>query len=195
LVRIGVTGHRFLAELDKITLALDVVMLQIEHSYAGQSLAIISPLAEGGDRIVVHRVLKEPGANLVVALPLPLNDYLTDFETQESHKEFQDLLSRASEVIQLPPAATRNEAYDAVGKYVLDHCDVLIAIWDGQGAQGQGGTGGIVVEARLRRLPVAWIHAGNRQPGNNIPTSLGDEQGNVSFERFPYHSSRESSAQ
>jgi hypothetical protein len=58
-------------------------------------------------------------------------------------------------------------------------------VWDGQGAQGQGGTGGIVAEARKCGLPIAWVHAGNRRPGTLEPTSLGAEQGEVSFERFP----------
>jgi predicted flavoprotein YhiN len=79
----------------------------------------------------------------------------------------------------------RDQAYAAVGRYVLEHCDVLIAIWDGQSAQGLGGTGDIVAQARQRGLPMAWIHAGNHRPGTEEPTTLGEEQGKVSLERFP----------
>ena len=71
---------------------------------------------------------------------------------------------------------------------MLARADVLVAIWDGQGAQGLGGTGGIVAEARERGLPLAWVHAGNRRPGTAEATSLGDEQGEVTFERFPRRS-------
>jgi hypothetical protein len=73
---------------------------------------------------------------------------------------------------------------ESAGLYVLVHCDVLLAVWDGRGAQGRGGTGGIVAEARRRGLPLAWVHAGNRVLGTARPTSLGAEQGRVSFERF-----------
>jgi hypothetical protein len=59
---------------------------------------------------------------------------------------------------------------------------VLIAIWDGKTAQGQGGTGAIMARARQRGLPIAWVHAGNRKPGTQEPTSLGAEQGMVTFE-------------
>ncbi len=62
---------------------------------------------------------------------------------------------------------------------------MLLAVWDGQPPQGAGGTGWVVSEARRRGLPLAWVHAGNRQPGSEQPVSLGDEQGTVTFERFP----------
>ena len=61
---------------------------------------------------------------------------------------------------------------------------MLIALWDGQAAQGQGGTGEIVAEARQLALPIAWVHCGNRKPGTQEPLSLGAEQGLVTFERF-----------
>lgn len=67
---------------------------------------------------------------------------------------------------------------------MLDHCDVLVTIWDGQELQGQGGTGGTVTAARRRGLPIAWVHAGNRKPGTEEPTSLGEEQGTVTFENL-----------
>ena len=76
-------------------------------------------------------------------------------------------------------------AYEHAGLVMLDRCEVLVAIWDGMHAQGQGGTGGLVAEARRRAMPVAWVHAGNRRTGTVEPTSLGDQQGAVSFERLP----------
>jgi hypothetical protein len=88
-------------------------------------------------------------------------------------------------VVELPPAPSREAAYEAGGRFVLEHCHALIAVWDGQGAQGQGGSGEIVAEARSLGLPIAWVHAGNRKPGTEEPTSLGEEQGNVTFEGFP----------
>jgi hypothetical protein len=183
-VRIGVTGHRIVAEADKVMAGVDTALQRIERTFADGVLTVVSPLAEGADRLVVQRVLQRPQARLIAALPLPRTEYAKDFETTESLNEFRRLLNRADEVIELPAAPTRNEAYEAVGLYVLDHCDVLVAVWDGQGAQGQGGTGGIVALARARGRPIAWVHAGNRQPGTMEPTSLGAEQGTVTFENF-----------
>lgn len=182
MIAIGVTGHRILTELEKINAGVDEALCRIEQAFPRQPLTVISSLAEGADRLVVRQVLARPKARLVVPLPLPKSDYLTDFESAESKEEFLSLLDQADEVIELPSAPTRNEAYEAAGNYVLDHCDVLLTIWDGQGAQGQGGTGAIVARARQSRLPIAWIHAGNRKPGTQEPTSLGAEQGTVTFE-------------
>jgi hypothetical protein len=184
MVAIGVSGHRILTEIDKVTAGIDEALRHIERAFPGQSLTVISALAEGGDRLVAERVLARPQARLVVPLPLPADDYMNDCASAESKTEFRGLLDRADQVVGLSPAPTREAAYEAAGDYVLDHCDVLIAIWDGQGSQGQGGTAEIVARARVRGLPIAWVHAGNRKPGTTEPTSLGDEQGAVTFENF-----------
>lgn len=185
MVAIGVTGHRFLDEVDKIATGVDEALRRIEEAFPGEPLTVISPLAEGADRLVAQRILTRRQARLVVPLPLPQSDYMADFGSPESKKLFLSLLDRADEVIELPPVPTRNQAYEAVGHYVLDHCEVLIAIWDRQEAQGQGGTAEIVAQARQSGRPLAWIHAANRRPGDQEPTTLGEAQGTVSFERFP----------
>lgn len=193
MIAIGVTGHRFLADVDKIAAGVDEALQRIEQAFPGQPLTVISPLAEGADRLVVHRVLASSRARLIVPLPLPQSDYMADFESAESKEEFLSLLAQADEVIVLPLAPTRDQAYEAVGRYVLDRCDVVIAIWDGQSAQGRGGTGDIVAQVRQRGLPLTWVHAGNRRPGTEEPITLGKEQGKVSFERFPDQTSLPSS--
>lgn len=184
MLTIGVTGHRILTEVGRIERGLGRALRRIEQAFPGRPLTVLSALAEGADRLVVRQVLARPGARLVVPLPLPKTDYLTDFASPESKQEFERLLGQASGVIDLPPAPSRDAAYEAAGRYVLDHSDVVLAIWDGQGAQGRGGTGAIVAAARQRGLPIAWVHAGNRRPGTLEPTSLGPEQGKVTFEAF-----------
>ena len=181
---IGVTGHRILAAVDKINAGIDAGLIRIAQAFAGRRLVAVSPLAEGADRLVATRVLARRGGRLIAPLPLAQDDYMQDFATGESKAEFMRLVRQAEQVVLLDAKPTRNEAYEAVGLYVLDHCDVLIAIWDGQGAQGQGGTGDIVARARARGLPLVWVHAGNRKPGTTEPTTLGDEQGMVTYERL-----------
>jgi hypothetical protein len=185
MIKIGVTGHRLLTDVKKIETGIAEALRVIEHIFPGERLAVISALAEGADRLVVHQVLSRAHSRLIVPLPLPEAEYLNDFATAESKQKFFTLFNRAEEVIELSPAPSREESYEASGKYILNHCDVLITVWDGQGAQGLGGTGGIVAEARRRNRPIAWIHAGNRQPGTETPTTLGEEQGKVTFENFP----------
>jgi hypothetical protein len=117
-------------------------------------------------------------------LPLEKYDYLSDFKTSESKDEFLRLLAGADKVVELLAQAERDQAYDAAGTFICEQADVLIAVWDGQDGQGQGGTATVVAKAREIGLPIAWVHAGNRKPSTLKPTSLGNEQGSVSYENF-----------
>jgi len=184
-VALGITGHRILAEMDKIMTGVERAVRRIRKTYPDSSFRILSSLAEGADRILAKRLLLIPGAILWVALPLPEGEYLMDFETHESKREFLQLLGKAERVIQMPVKEKREECYMAAGKYVLENSDCLLTIWDGRHAQGMAGTGEIITLARDRDLPLAWIHAGNRIPGTETPTSLGSEQGKVTFEHLP----------
>ena len=53
-----------------------------------------------------------------------------------------------------------NRAYESVGRFVVRHSDLLIAIWDGDHeGGGRGGTAEIVRYAASVGVPVCWIHA------------------------------------
>lgn len=202
-LRVGVTGHRFLAEIDKVDAGIDEALRGIATAFPQRPLLVVSSLAEGADRVVARRILDRcPDARLLVPLPIPKREYLEDFPSAASREEFESLLARATCVVESQAQASgehrgptrgdhdwiadegRHESYQAAGIFVLDHCDALIAIWDGRRGQGQGGTAGVVALARKRGMPLAWIRAGNRKPGTNEPTSLADEQGKVVLERF-----------
>jgi len=180
---IAVAGHRFLAEVDKVRAGVEVALDRIAAAWPGEPLVAASALAEGADRLVAEQVLARPASRLVVVLPLPRADYRTDFGTAASQRAFFDLLARADEVVELPgdAAAPRAAAYAAGGRAVVERADVLLAVWDGREAQGHGGTAYVVALARRHGLPLAWVHAGNRKPGTDEPTSLGAEQGIVTF--------------
>ncbi len=109
------TGHRAVADVKRVLAGIDEALDRIEHASARRLLLVISPLAEGADCLVAERVLARPGGRLVVPLPLPQEDYLTDFTTDASRRKFLELLARAERIIHLPPAATREAAYEAAG--------------------------------------------------------------------------------
>jgi hypothetical protein len=183
-LRIGVTGHRVLAKVERVTAGIEKALAHIEASHPGRPLVVVSSLAEGADRLVVEAVLRRPIAWLEAVLPLPKSNYVKDFATPESREAFAGLIARAAVVTELPARATNDEAYAAANNRLLEGLDVLVAVWNGKGAQGKGGTGEVVARARARRLPLAWVHAGNRKPGTMIPTSLGAEQGTVTYENL-----------
>lgn len=160
---IGVTGHRTLDADSEVSDAIHSVVERIQQMLPSMQnttiiLSVLSPLAEGADRLVARDVLKTPGSTLEIVLPLPKDDYVQDFETGESISEFEELLSKATNVKELQTGYRRPKVYEQVGHYIVDQCDVLIAIWDGKSAEGPGGTGDIVAYARETKCPMFWIN-------------------------------------
>jgi hypothetical protein len=121
---------------------------------------------------------------LIVPLPLPRDDYMKDFGSDESKRQFLALLERAEAVVQLPPQPSRTASYRAAGIYVLDHCDVLIAVWDGNPGRGASGTAEIVAEARHRKLPTVWVHVGTSAPEGPGAVSFAGGAGTITTENF-----------
>jgi hypothetical protein len=181
---VGVTGHRILAEHGKLVESIRVALDRVRQLNPSAPLTILSALAEGADRLVAREALKPNEDRLVAVLPLARDDYARDFHSDKSRAEFHELLAEAADVIELPGNETREGAYEDVGNYVVDHSHALLAIWDGNSAQGRGGTANVVARARSSGLPVAWIKAGNCVPGSLNPTSLGADQGKLTFENF-----------
>ena len=184
MVKIGVTGHRFLKETNKIIKGVDEALKMVEKKF-GTPFIVVSSLGEGADCLVVHRAqsMREE-TKLIALLPLRMEDYMEDFSSLVSKVDFINLLETADQLFELDKGDSRTQRYFLAGKQILDQCDVLIAVWDGQKSQGEGGTAEIVALARERGLPLAWIHAGNRLAGTKKPTSLGESQGKVTYERF-----------
>jgi hypothetical protein len=172
LLRIGVTGHRKIAESEELVEAVnDAIDLAISCSRYGPAgrrkrlklaalqwrqrkpaepkLAVVSALAEGADRLVAREVLNR-GGNLVCVLPVAEGDvglYRQDFESAESRQEFDELRERARQEIApteriLPDQ--REDGYLWAGKAVVANSDVIIAIWDGQAPRGVGGTADLI---------------------------------------------------
>jgi hypothetical protein len=183
-VVVGVTGHRFLVDEDAVSAGVEVALGRIQQTFRAASLTVISPLASGADQLVARRVLMRPESRLVVPLPLPLSSYLEDL-APASLEAFQELFGQAADRFVLPATRTRDEAYEAAGRYVVEHSQVLIAVWDGQPARGRGGTASTVARARQCGLPMAWIWARNQAPGTRPAPLAGEHEHQVQFERFP----------
>jgi hypothetical protein len=161
-IRVGVTAHRTLEHPERLVPLIDEVIARVRakvpaHPDTEMLLVAVSPLAEGADRLVARQVLETPGGRLEVPLPLPVSDYEQDFAGVGSVEEFRSLVGRAHLVVPAPPSRSRDDAYQQVGSYVVDRCDVLVAIWDGQEARGSGGTAEIVQRARDTGTPLLWI--------------------------------------
>jgi hypothetical protein len=145
---------------------------------------VVSPLAKGADRLVAKAVLamtaNGPAAQatqpprLEVILPLPVDEYRHDFDTDDDLREFNELFTpvfHANAVTTLNPnfiaqshtdsSEARKAAYESVGRAVVDGCEILIAMWNGKLAQGRGGTADIVRYAVDAGRLVLWIDSEN----------------------------------
>ena len=162
---IGITGHRDLREEDRERLADQIrkIFADLQNRYPATPLFLLSPLAEGADRLAAHVAL-EMGMHLAVPLPMSRDEYEHDFATPESRSEFDTLLKQAERSFDLCSGAAnpeaikpktkegRNQLYAQVGAYIARHSQILIALWDGVDSQEQGGTAN-VVRFKLQGVP------------------------------------------
>lgn len=163
---IGVTGHRKIENPALLGASLQTSLEKIRQMVPALKstpliFSVLSPLAEGADRLLAREILKIPGSMLEVVLPFKKEDYLQDFVTDSSRKEFEELLALAKSVTTFASEANRPAAYEQVGRYIVEQCDVLIAVWDGKPSAGRGGTQEIVAYARDNQCPLVWINPEN----------------------------------
>jgi hypothetical protein len=172
---VGVTGHRTFddaatvrAQLDAVFSAIGAALATLRSatpSAAPVTLRIISPLAEGADRLAAEAGLAT-GASLHCPLPFERAEYAKDFAEPASKDAFDQLLSKAERVLELDGAPERRDlAYLAAGQVVVGYSDVLVAVWDGEPSRGRGGTAEIIAEALKESLIVIAVDpAGVRPP-------------------------------
>ncbi|MGH7049268.1 MAG: hypothetical protein ACREE5_01295 [Acetobacteraceae bacterium] len=135
-------------------------------------LRLISPLAEGADRIAAEAAL-EVGFRLEAPMPFAEQEYEKTFapDPPPGFPPFRSLLSRAlterAEPASLALDGSREQdpeaGYRAVGRFVVRHSDLLIAIWDGKDGK-PGGTAEIVRYAAHGEVPIWWIETSGLQP-------------------------------
>lgn len=135
---IGVTGHRAIREEDMPALkqAVKGELEKLQAGYPDSPFVMLSSLAEGGDLLCAD-ISEELNIPLLAALPMPREKYEKDFNP--SAKERLDFhCGRADEVFVVPWTETvpdggvdRNFLFRQAGIYVVSHCHILLALWDG----------------------------------------------------------------
>ena len=138
-MKIGITGHRNLpnpTSWDWVDSQLKRELSQIANPTG------VSCLAEGADQVLAQLVL-ELGGSLIAVIPYS-KDFDQSFDTSEGRDGYLALRNQAIEVKVLPDKPDKEDSYLEAGLMVVDLCDVLFAVWDGQPAKGKGGTGDVV---------------------------------------------------
>jgi hypothetical protein len=149
---IGITGHRDIPLEDVVVLkaVIKSKLLYLQATFKETPLLVLSGLAEGADRLIVE-VAHEIGIAFAAILPLPSEDYATDFEDTSAKQEFYKWLDKATWIEtlsqQTPEGAIkypRNTCYEKLGFYLTQKVHVLFALWDGIQQEKTGGTSQVV---------------------------------------------------
>ena len=176
-ILVAVSGHRVLPNKAGVMHGIREALNRILQCWDADRLCVLTSLADGADRLAVRAASEAGPSRYIAVLPMDADEYCRDF-SGESSKEFSTLLGNADSVEVLQSRHSREEAYFQAGAVLLEACDVLLAVWDGEEARGRGGTGDIVQLARQQERPVAWVFAPRSDQFN-------DETGRIRFERFP----------
>jgi hypothetical protein len=184
--RVGIVGHRpnrlqaadpeRLRETirDVLSIVKDTVLAfgaadTTLFSGATPILRVVSPLAEGGDRLTAEQAL-ELGYSLCCPMPFPQDEFEKDFDPERAQEpdslaRFHALLDRARSTTGLTVFELDGQrdktgtAYGACGRVVLRQSDVLIVLWDGENLGKSGGTEQTLAETVPAGVPAVWIHA------------------------------------
>ena len=154
---VGVTGHRDLVpeQIPEIRLRVRSFLVALQERFADRHVLVMSPLAEGADRLVAQEALKL-GLKIAVPLPMPRDLYVTDFPSEASRREFDELCSRAEAVYELPVirgnaaedlaryGPERDLQYAQLGVFLCAHSHIVLALWDGKLTTDVGGTAQVV---------------------------------------------------
>jgi hypothetical protein len=166
----GVSGHRDVRREDSAELErrIQIVFDRFRLAHPNASFELLSPLAEGADRMAAEVALRS-GIRLVVPMPMAQGEYERDFITPESLDEFRRLLGASDSHFEVRDTKAesdlRSEKYAGVGDYIARRSHVLILLWDGQDNEKVGGT------AWVKKRREHWIEVS--KTGGNSPPLFG----------------------
>ena len=122
-MRIAVTGHRpkrLKGQQKEVKKWLSEQLNKYECTEA------ISGMAQGADQIFAQAAI-EKNIPLICCYPYRKNFF---------HQEEQKILNKAEDIKFISEAYTGNRVYWFRDKYMVDNCDLLLAVWDGIKAGG-----------------------------------------------------------
>lgn len=152
MTSLGVTGHQTIPPEAR---ELVVGAIRDILSEADPPLSAVTSLAAGADQLFATEFLRTGGHLQVI---VPSRRYEQTFTTDEDLALFRSLLAAAQVVTRLDYEEPSEEAFLAAGKIVVDNCERLIAVWDGEPARGLGGTADVVRYAREagKAVSIVW---------------------------------------
>jgi hypothetical protein len=145
---LAITGHRDILpkDVEALTNKISHIITTLKKKYKYTPITFLSPLADGADRIGAEVAIQN-GCELIVPLPMPIEEYKKDFD-KISKAQFDRLLKQASQSFVIPchQSENRDNYYIAIGDFISTHAHILIALWDGVESNKPGGTGYVVAK-------------------------------------------------
>ena len=170
IYRIGISGHRDLKSdnIAQYQRQIEKFLEEQKQSYYDKEIRVVSPLADGADRLMV-KAAQNTGLEYEVYLPMPKELYVMDFDTT-SLPEFEQMLEGAK-IIQTTPFCPgcnlqnisfygiwRDRQYQYMGFTLVDKTDKMLFLFDGDSDTLKiGGTADILAYAREQNKPLEVI--------------------------------------
>lgn len=169
----GVSGHRdlLISDVPQLRKQLFQIFARFRAAYPDTPFRLLTPLAEGADRLTAEVALASE-IDLLVPLPMKQQEYERDFMTARSLAEFRALLKMAKSHWEISIATDRNiksrtRQYAEVGDFIARHSHVLILLWDGGDNREVGGT------AWVKKRREHWTHVASNPFRGIVPLTYG----------------------
>lgn len=155
-MKIGVSGHQNLGdEATQQFVQEQIRSLLLAYRERTSDIVLYSALAMGADQLFVRTAL---ALQIPVEIVLPCANYESIFPTDSAREEYLRLLSACQACHRLPHQECSDDAYLALGQWIVDHSDLMILAWNGLPPRGKGGTGDVATYARNNGRPFVHIH-------------------------------------
>ena len=157
-----VTGHRDLPQ-NQINYVKAALLREIEKSVADGFTCFMSGVAEGVDQYFVEIVMEkqkdDPSLELIAVIP-----YQKRLDSLRAKRRTYEMLEACADVVVMQekchPSVTQQSVYSPRTRYMVEHSDRVIAVYDGR---EKGGTVRTIrfahqMKKELREIPVGEIY-------------------------------------
>lgn len=154
MIRFGIAGHRNFDNTKIIDFLNRQYLTIFKHAQTRrENVTAVSAVAEGADTFFA-----EAAVSLKIPLEIvrPFAQYAADFQLTESLRRYESLRGCAVREITMPFDERSDAAYQAAMYWVVENCDVLVAVWNGKSSAQPGGTKDAI--DRAISLNKSWIH-------------------------------------
>jgi len=152
-MRIGIVSdphHRDPSRWSSIRAQLQRIL----QEHGGRGAEAVTLLAATTDRLFAV-MAHEHGMPL--SLVIPCRDFQNFFNTPDDLSEYVHLRTMAHSRTVLERPTFNRQAYDEATRFVVDTCDIIIAIGSGATNSNGGGPGDIIQYARERAKLLVWL--------------------------------------